>query len=164
METIQDDARPPRDILRGAYAINVHHSAEEIDVYIARGDTGGVITPGDEGEDEIRFVFQELSDSGHTGIVCLEAEGDQAEVNIMLLEPGVMSRRSVTPQECTRSRVILGPSTYRGVGAQVWVSPPQRHLRRPARQRQLEMISSHERRRVRPLVQRAFTPCSASLP
>ena len=38
----------------GAYTINVDKSAEEINVYIACGDIGRVITPGDEGEDKIR--------------------------------------------------------------------------------------------------------------
>ncbi len=55
------------------------------------GDIGGVVTPSDEGEGEIRFVWQVLNDSGHTGIVFLEADDDQTEFNIMLMEPGVMS-------------------------------------------------------------------------
>jgi hypothetical protein len=82
---------PLHELLDGAYAVNVHKSAEEIDVYIACGDIGGVIMPGDEGEDEIRFVLKELNSSGHTGVVFLEAEGDQTEVNIMLIEPDDMS-------------------------------------------------------------------------
>jgi hypothetical protein len=78
---------PLQEILAGDYAVNVHKSAEEIDVYIACGDIGGAITQGERGEDEIRFVLQELNDSGHTGVVFLGAEGDQTEVNIMLIEP-----------------------------------------------------------------------------
>jgi hypothetical protein len=72
---------------RGACAVNVHKSAEEIAVYIACCDVGSVTTPGDEGEDEMRFVLQELNDSCRPDIVFLEAEGDQTEVNIMLMEP-----------------------------------------------------------------------------
>jgi hypothetical protein len=84
---------PLQELLDGAYTINVCKSAGEIDVYIACGVVGGVITPGDEGEDEIRFVLQELNDSGRTGIVFLEleAEGDQPEGNIMLMEPDEVS-------------------------------------------------------------------------
>jgi hypothetical protein len=52
-------------------------------------------------EDEIRFVVQELNASGHAGIAFLEAEGDQMEINIIVMEPGVMSSRSVTPREWT---------------------------------------------------------------
>ena len=83
---------PLQELLDGAYTINVRKSAGEIDVYIACGDIG-VITPGDDGEDEIRFVLQELNDSGRTGIVFLEleAEGDQPEGNIMLMEPDEVS-------------------------------------------------------------------------
>jgi hypothetical protein len=50
-----------------------------------------MVTAGVEGEDEIRFVLQELDDSGHSGFVFLAAEGDQAEVNSMLMESGAMS-------------------------------------------------------------------------
>ena len=48
---------------------------------------------GDEGEDEFRFVLQELNDPGHTGVVFLElaAECDQTEGNVMLIGPDDMS-------------------------------------------------------------------------
>jgi hypothetical protein len=83
---------PLQEFLDGAFTINVPKCAGEIDVHIACGVIGGVITPGDEGEDEIRFVWQELNDSGRTGIVFLGAEeGDQTEVNIMLMEPDEVS-------------------------------------------------------------------------
>jgi hypothetical protein len=52
---------------------------------------GGVVTPGDQREDEIRFVLHNFDDSGHTGIIFLEVEDDQTEVNIKVMEPGVMS-------------------------------------------------------------------------
>lgn len=81
---------PLQDILAAAHAINVHQSAEEIDLYIACGDIGGVITPGETGNDEIRFVLAEQNDSGHSGWVFLSAEGDQTEVNVMLVEPEEM--------------------------------------------------------------------------
>jgi hypothetical protein len=64
---------PLKVLIDGAYAINIYHSAEEIDVSIDCGDTGGVALPSDECEDEIRFVLKELNDPGHTGVVFLEA-------------------------------------------------------------------------------------------
>ena len=102
METIQDDIRPPRDIPRPPHAQSLGHRdrprhsggcdpENENALAPYHGDIGGVSTPGDEEADEMRFVLQELNDSGHTGIVFLEAEDDQTEVNIMLMEPGVMS-------------------------------------------------------------------------
>ena len=78
---------PLQELLDGAYAINIHESAEAIDVYIACGDIGGVIEPGDEGLDDVRFAVVELNESGHTGVVFLQAEGEQTEVNITLVEP-----------------------------------------------------------------------------
>ena len=82
---------PLADILAAPHAINVHQSAEEIDAYIACGDIGGVITPGETGNDEIRFVLAEQNDSGHSGWVFFSAEGDQTEVNVMLVEPEEMT-------------------------------------------------------------------------
>jgi hypothetical protein len=101
VETIQDAARPPRDMPPPPHAQPLVHRGcprhsdgsdpENGDVIAPyRGDIDGVVTPGDEKEDEIRFVLQELN-SGQTGIVFLEAEGDQTEVNIILMEPDEMS-------------------------------------------------------------------------
>ena len=82
---------PLDKILGGEFAINIHESAEEIDVYIACGDIGGVVTPGEAGGQELRFAVRELNDSGHTGVIFVEGEGEQTEVNIMLIEPEEMS-------------------------------------------------------------------------
>ena len=77
---------------RGCYRHSGGSDPENGDVIAPYcGDIGGVVTPGDEEEDEIRFVLQELNDSGRTGIVFLEAEGDQTEGNIMLMEPDEVS-------------------------------------------------------------------------
>ena len=80
---------PLQELLDGEYAINAHRSAEEIDVYIACGDLGGPVMPGEAG-DEVRFALNEQNDSGHFGTVFVGAEGDQTQVNIMLIEPGEM--------------------------------------------------------------------------
>jgi hypothetical protein len=78
---------PLSDILAADHAINIHKSADEIDEYIACADIGGVVTQGERGDDELRFAITELNDSGHLGAVFLGAEGDQTEINIMLVEP-----------------------------------------------------------------------------
>ena len=80
---------PLQELLDGEYAVNVHQSAEAIDTYIACGDLGGIITQGEAG-DEVRFVLTELNDSGHSGIVFLGVEGDQTQVNVMMVEPEEM--------------------------------------------------------------------------
>jgi hypothetical protein len=82
---------PLQELLDGEYAINIHESAEAIDVYIACGAIGGVIELGDEGLDDVRFAVTELNESGYTGTVFLQAEGEQTEVNITLVEPVEMS-------------------------------------------------------------------------
>lgn len=81
---------PLADLLAGEYAVNVHESADDIGTYIACGDLGGIIEQGDDG-DEIRFVLHPLNDSGHTGIAFFAADGEQTQVNIMMIEPGEMS-------------------------------------------------------------------------
>jgi hypothetical protein len=81
---------PLDELLGGEYAINVHQSSEAIDEYIACSDIGGIPTPGEAGGEEIRFVLGELNESGHDGVVFIEGEGDQTEVNIMLIEPDGM--------------------------------------------------------------------------
>jgi plastocyanin len=82
---------PLQEIIDGGHAINVHESAEEIDVYIACGDIGGEVAT-DEGEEENELVIGlgELNDSGHTGIAWLGAEGDQTRVAVHLVEPATM--------------------------------------------------------------------------
>lgn len=78
---------PLRELMDGDYAINIHQSAEALDVSIACGDIGGIVMPGDEGLDDVRFAVTELDESGHTAVVFLQAEGERTEVNITLVEP-----------------------------------------------------------------------------
>jgi hypothetical protein len=81
---------PMAELLSGDYAVNVHQSAEEIDVYIACGDLGGPVTQGPAG-DEIRFALTEQNDSGYFGTVFVGAAGDRTQVNISLIAPEAMS-------------------------------------------------------------------------
>ena len=83
---------PLQEIIDGGHAINVHLSAEEIDVYIACGDIGGYVVTDSEGRTELFVGLQELNDSGHTGVARLGIGEDpnQTEVSILLVERSEM--------------------------------------------------------------------------
>jgi hypothetical protein len=83
---------PLQELIDGDYAINVHKSADEIDVYIACGDIGGVLIPDDDEEGRMHLIIGlgELNDSGHTGTAWLANDGDQTQVVIHLIEPDEM--------------------------------------------------------------------------
>lgn len=80
---------PLDELLSGDYAINVHESAEKIDVYIACGDIGGT-TFTEDGREMLVIGLGELNDSGHTGVAWLGADGDKTEVAVILIEPEEM--------------------------------------------------------------------------
>jgi hypothetical protein len=79
------------DLIAGEHAVNVHLSADEIDVYIACGDIGGELTVDDEGRTHLVIGLAELNDSGHTGVVWFGEDGDQTEVVVNLIEPDEMN-------------------------------------------------------------------------
>jgi hypothetical protein len=83
---------PLQELIDGDYAINVHESAEAIDVYIACGDIGGYVVTDPAGNTEIFVGLRELNDSGHTGVVRLGVGDDenQTEVSVLLVEPDAM--------------------------------------------------------------------------
>ncbi len=71
------------DMLATSHAINIHESDENIDVYIACGDIGGVVVDG-----ELVIALHPQSESGHTGIAVLTEDGDSnVDVQVYLLEP-----------------------------------------------------------------------------
>lgn len=80
---------PLQEIIDGGHAINVHGSADAIDVYIACGDIGGVVVE-EGGRQHLLIALGELNDSGHVGIAWLGADGDQTEVVVTLIEPDEM--------------------------------------------------------------------------
>ncbi len=82
---------PLQEIIDGGHAINVHESAEAIDVYIACGDIGGAVTTDEGGRTELIIGLGELNDSGHHGVAWLGADGEQTEVVVVLVEPDEMS-------------------------------------------------------------------------
>ena len=83
---------PLQELIDGDYAINVHKSADEIDVYIACGDIGGVLIPDEDEEGRMHLIIGlgELNDSGHVGTAWLGSDGDQTDVVINLVEPDEM--------------------------------------------------------------------------
>lgn len=75
------------DAIIGAdHAINAHLSADEIDVYIACGEVGGIIGP----DGTLVIGLREQSDSGFAGIAFLSpgADGASTDISLFLAEPG----------------------------------------------------------------------------
>lgn len=88
-ETVVD--MPLQEIIDGGHAINVHKSAEEIDVYIACGDIGGAVVTDEGGRTELIIGLGELNNSGHSGVAWLGSDGDKTEVSVILIEPEEMN-------------------------------------------------------------------------
>jgi hypothetical protein len=62
------------DLLAGEFAVNVHQSADQIDVYLACGDIGGTV----DANGYLVIGLAEVEDSGFTGIAVLTANPDNA--------------------------------------------------------------------------------------
>jgi hypothetical protein len=108
---------PLQDLLDGDYAINVHESADEIDIYIACGDIGGYVITDPAGRTELFVGLRELNDSGHTGVARLGIGEDpnQTEVSILLVEPDEIGRPSCRREERT-ARAKRSSGWRRGAG------------------------------------------------
>lgn len=89
-ETLID--MPLKDLLDGNHAVNVHKSADEINVYIACGDIGGVVNTDEGGRTELVVALGELNDSGYYGVASIGSDegSNQTEVTVTLIEPGAM--------------------------------------------------------------------------
>jgi hypothetical protein len=76
-----------------SYAITVHESAEQIDVYIACGEISGVVRPHLRGamSEALVIPLREQSGSGYAGMAWLEANGEETIVTIFLAQ-GLMGR------------------------------------------------------------------------
>ena len=68
-------------ITDGTHAINVHESADNIQVYIACGNIGGV-----QFGNTLTIGLGELNDSGYSGVAVLRADGEQTVVTVYLSE------------------------------------------------------------------------------
>jgi plastocyanin len=71
------------DILASPHAVNIHQSADAIQVYIACGDIGGRVVDG-----KLAIGLQEINGSGHSGVAILDTAGDQTEVTVYLANSG----------------------------------------------------------------------------
>lgn len=71
IESITDVDASLDDILAAEHAVNVHASAENIDVYIACGNITGEPTDG-----MLQLDVEEQNDSGFAGVAILEDNGD----------------------------------------------------------------------------------------
>lgn len=65
-------------ILASDHSINAHLSAEQIDVYIACGEIGGIMTP----DGALVIGLNETDNSGYSGIAFLQPAADGASTNI----------------------------------------------------------------------------------
>jgi plastocyanin len=65
------------DLVGEDYAINVHKSAEEADVYIACGNIGGYMVG-----DDLVIGLGEQNDSGYSGVAILAPDGDSTVVTV----------------------------------------------------------------------------------
>jgi len=61
------------DIIEGGHVVMVHKSAEEIDVYVAGGDVGGVMM----GANDLVVGLKELNESSLSGVAILHDNGDE---------------------------------------------------------------------------------------
>jgi hypothetical protein len=77
-------------ILGADHAINAHLSADQIDVYIACGEIGGVVAP----DGSLTIGLRELGDSGYTGIAYLApgADGASTDVTVFLADTSTRNR------------------------------------------------------------------------
>jgi hypothetical protein len=77
-------------ILAEDHAINAHLSADQIDVYIACGEVGGVMAP----DGTLTIGLREIGGSGYTGIAYLApgADGASTDVTVFLAETGGRDR------------------------------------------------------------------------
>ena len=71
------------DILAAPHAINIHQSAEAIQIYIACGDIGGRVIDGD-----LLVGLQEIDGSGYNGVALLETDDDGTDVTLYLADQG----------------------------------------------------------------------------
>ncbi len=106
---------PLQEIIDGGHAINVHESADAIDVYIACGDIGGILHALENGEaedQELVIGLAELNGSGHVGTAWLGAFGDQTRVTVSLIEPeGMGTAGAESAQEASPAAGAAAEST-----------------------------------------------------
>ena len=83
-------------ILAEDHAINAHLSADQIDVYIACGEIGGVMAP----DGSLTVGLREVGDSGYTGIAYLApgADGASTDLTVFLADTSDRNRGGAAAQ------------------------------------------------------------------
>jgi hypothetical protein len=96
------------DIVGGDHAINVHESADAMDVYIACGDIGGTLL----GTADLAIGLAEQNGSGHHGVAWLHDNGDgTTRVDVVLLTGSATSGDGTTePGESMSPAMSMAPS------------------------------------------------------
>jgi hypothetical protein len=104
---------PLDQIADGQHAINVHESADAIDVYIACGDVGGQMLG-----DMLVIGMRELNDSEEVGVAVLQEMGNQTQVAIFLQnqEGGEASCKTTHSVLRHETRVILNAVNLQDLG------------------------------------------------
>jgi hypothetical protein len=107
-------------ILAEDHAINAHLSADQIDVYIACGEIGGVVAP----DGSLTIGLGEQSDSGYTGIAYLApgADGASTDVTVFVAETqgrnrGGNNSDATASDDSTASENITGGDSMATPGA-----------------------------------------------
>lgn len=71
------------DILAAPHAVNIHQSADAIQIYISCGDIGGRVVSG-----ELLIGLQEIDGSGHNGVAILRTVDETTDVTVYLADQG----------------------------------------------------------------------------
>jgi hypothetical protein len=83
-------ATPETGTAAGGYAINIHESPENAGRYVACGDIGGVVRPGQAGsEGDLLIGLSEQNDSGISGIAWLHDNGNGTTTVIAFVAEGL---------------------------------------------------------------------------
>jgi plastocyanin len=84
-------------MLSAPHAINIHQSADAIQIYIACGDIGGRVVDGD-----LVIGLSELGGSGHSGIAVLDGDDeDETDVTIYLAKYGTSAAEEAAAPDTT---------------------------------------------------------------
>ncbi len=96
------------DILAAPHAVNIHQSAEAIQIYIACGDIGGRVVGG-----ELLIGLQEIDGSGYNGVAILQTADPNTDVTVYLAdnEAGAEPEQAATaPADPTTTTAPAAPA------------------------------------------------------
>jgi plastocyanin len=104
------------DILAAPHAVNIHQSADAIQIYIACGDIGGRVIDG-----KLLIGLQEIDGSGYHGIAVLDgSDADETEVSVYLANgsaPAATEQAAAAPAAATETPAAAAPATSEATAA-----------------------------------------------